>query len=173
MNTPCKTLTILYNHLIVKKGSSTSLNPIITPSSATNKILNYTSSNPTCVSISAQGVIQALQQGYANITITTTDKTNLYVLVNIQVINHFTRVTGIGINRIRYTMKLNTHLELLAYIQPTNATNQSIIWTKSNNNVNINNNGLVTALQAGTTIITATSLDNSNYHATCEIISQN
>ncbi len=49
---------------------------------------------------------------------------------------------------------------LTATILPTNATNQKVIWKTSNNNIiSINNDGVITAIENGTAIITA-SVDN-------------
>ena len=59
--------------------------------------------------------------------------------------------------------------QLVATVNPTYATNKSVTWTSSNNNVaTVDANGLVTAKSAGTAIITVTTADGGKT-ATCTI----
>ncbi|WES33262.1 Ig-like domain-containing protein [Ruminiclostridium papyrosolvens DSM 2782] len=50
---------------------------------------------------------------------------------------------------------------ITATISPSNATNKNIIWSSSNKTVATVNNGIVTPLAEGTTIISAVSADDS------------
>ena len=59
--------------------------------------------------------------------------------------------------------------QLTSTIQPSNATNQNVTWTSSNSSVaTVNNNGLVTAMAAGSAIITVKTVDG-NKTATCSV----
>lgn len=61
---------------------------------------------------------------------------------------------------------------LIATIKPSNATDNSLIWSSSDRSVAEVVDGTVTALKTGTAIITATSYDG-NHKATCEVIVNN
>lgn len=57
---------------------------------------------------------------------------------------------------------------ITAIIAPSNTTNEAVIWTSSNPNVAIVNDGLITAVGIGTAIITAT-ITAENKSASCSI----
>ena len=55
-------------------------------------------------------------------------------------------------------------LQLNATVSPANATDKTIVWSSSNSDVaSVNQNGIVTANNAGTAIITAKSSNASVY----------
>lgn len=60
--------------------------------------------------------------------------------------------------------------DLIAQVLPLSATDQSVIWSSSDNDVvSVDEYGHVTALKAGSAIITATSNQDSNFSASCSI----
>lgn len=61
-------------------------------------------------------------------------------------------------------------LNLSSTVLPENATNKALNWDSSNKSVaTVNSSGVVTALSAGTTTITATAVDGSNKAATATV----
>lgn len=52
---------------------------------------------------------------------------------------------------------------------PSNASNKNLIWSSSDTNVATVSDGIVTALNKGTTVITATSKENNSIKATIEV----
>lgn len=52
---------------------------------------------------------------------------------------------------------------------PSNASNKNLIWSSSDTNVATVSDGIVTALNKGTAVITATSVENSSIKATIEV----
>ena len=57
----------------MKKGESLNLVATITPSTATNKNVTWTSSNEKVVTVSKEGIITAIEEGTTTITVTTED----------------------------------------------------------------------------------------------------
>ena len=76
-------------------------------------------------------------------------------------------VTSVSLNQTSATLNIGDTLTLQATVLPENATNKGVSWSASNGNVSVDD-GLVTALQAGTATVTATSLDGS-ITASCDI----
>jgi uncharacterized protein YjdB len=71
-------------------------------------------------------------------------------------------VTGVSVSPSTVTVGLGSTQQLNATIAPANATNQNINWTSSNASVaTVNAYGLVTAVTAGITTITATTVDGN------------
>lgn len=72
--------------------------------------------------------------------------------------------TSIILNQNNVVINLNAKTKtvaLSATLEPSNVTDKSILWTSSNPDIAIVNNGVVTAKKPGATVITASSKDNS------------
>lgn len=71
-------------------------------------------------------------------------------------------VTGITLNKTELTLESYDSQELIATILPEDATNKTVLWTSSNTSVAmVHANGNVSAFQAGTAVITATTEDGA------------
>lgn len=76
-------------------------------------------------------------------------------------------VTGVTLNKTTQSLTIDETVQLVATIEPTNATNQNISWSASNGNCTVSN-GLVMAVAAGNCTITATTEDG-NRTASCVV----
>lgn len=78
-------------------------------------------------------------------------------------------VTGISLSQKTKTMDINTFSELVATLEPANATNQAITWSTDNENVvKVDQQGALASKAVGKAIITATSQDG-NFSATTTV----
>lgn len=78
-------------------------------------------------------------------------------------------VTGVTLNKNTTSIEAGQSEQLTAVVQPTNADNQTVTWSSSNPAVaSVDENGLVSALSAGTANITVTTEDG-NKTATCAV----
>lgn len=77
-------------------------------------------------------------------------------------------VTGVSLDKTSETLEIGGTTTLTATVAPSNATNKNITWSSSNTSVATVNNGVVTAVAAGTADITVTTEDGS-FTATCAI----
>ncbi len=98
-----------------------------------------------------------------------------YVDLNSDVINGYkggssdpVAVTGVQLDVTSKTLKTNQELQLNATVSPSNASDQSVLWTSSDDNVATVHNGLVRTINEGSATITATTTDGG-FSATCEI----
>ncbi len=79
-------------------------------------------------------------------------------------------ITGLTLNKTSATLKAGGTVELTATIAPDNTTqSKSVNWKSSDPQVATVSGGKVTAISAGTTTITATSVGNNAISATCTI----
>ena len=140
----------------------------VTPSDASNKKVNWKSSNTSVATVSSTGVVTAKAVGTANITATTTDGTSLSATCKVTV--EPTLVTSLSLNRSVATLKTNETITLIANVFPTAAQNRTVTWSSSDTSVaTVSSEGVVTALKVGTATITATTTDGSNLTATCKV----
>ena len=77
-------------------------------------------------------------------------------------------VTDVTLNKSMLSMKVGESDTLTATVTPTNATNQAVTWTSSNEAVATVTNGTVNAVGVGTATITVTTTDGS-YTASCTV----
>ena len=78
-------------------------------------------------------------------------------------------IAGISLNKTTLTLETGNSETLVVTVAPTNATNKTVAWKSSNENVvTVTNGGVVTAISAGTVNITATTEDGGKT-ATCVV----
>ena len=68
-------------------------------------------------------------------------------------------VTGISLNKTSASTKIGGTVELIATVNPSNATNKTVIWASSNADVATVTGGVVKGIKVGTATITATTAD--------------
>ncbi|MHC1684078.1 MAG: Ig-like domain-containing protein [Clostridiaceae bacterium] len=147
-------------------GGSTTLTPSIAPENATNQGVKWTTSDATVATVT-NGVVKGLKIGTVTITATTLDG-SFSDKCTITVTDNPDRVTGIDLDKTKLTLILGNSDLLTATIAPSTAKNKDVIWQSSNTNVATVKGGLITAVNVGTTIITATSADGGQT-STCVI----
>ena len=79
------------------------------------------------------------------------------------------KVTGVTLSETTLTLDVGKSKTLTPTITPENATNPNVTWSSDNQNVATVENGIVTAIKAGTATITATAADGSGEKATCTV----
>ena len=149
-------------------GGTETLTPTITPSNTTDKTVTWKSSDPTVASIGSDGKLTALKAGQTTITVTTTNG-GFTATCQVTVSNAIVSVISVSLNKTTMELKEGEAEMLTARINPSTATNQTVSWKSSNIAVaTIDENGEVTAHNAGTATITVTTADG-NKTATCTV----
>ncbi len=159
-------ITLSSESISLVEGDSETLTATVSPSNATNKNVIWKSSNTSVATVS-NGKVTALKAGTATITVTTDDggKTAAcQVTVNARIYN----VESVSLDKTSITLTEGDSETLTATVSPSNATNKNVIWKSSNTSVATVNNGVVTALKAGTATITVTTEDGGKT-ATCQV----
>lgn len=154
-------------------GDSFYLYSTVLPSNASNKTLNWSSSNNRIVTV-IDGTITGISSGTCTITCSSTDGSNKSDTCVVTVCEVVTPpedilITNITLNKNSNTVNIGDNFTLTATISPNNATNKSINWSSSNTNIATVTNGYVTTKNKGVCVITCTSTDGSNKSATCNV----
>jgi hypothetical protein len=112
-------------------------------------------------------MVYPLSLGKTIITVTTLDG-NKTAKCDLEVIKRVP-VTGIEQNTIGITLGIGQSEKLIARVLPSNASNQNVIWSSDNTSVaSVDNNGFVTAISEGITIIWVVT-EEGNFKAGCEV----
>ena len=142
-------------------GESVTLNAIVAPDDAPDKTVTWTTSDATVATVE-NGVVKGLKNGKAIITakagecIATCDVTVVVPVVEVV------------LDKTEARMNVGERLAIGAVVMPDNATDKKIVWTTSNNSIATVEDGVVTAINLGKVIITATA-EADEVSATCEV----
>ncbi len=149
-------------------GDTKTITAKATPTTASNTAVEWSSSDENVVSVSSEGVITAKGQGTCIISCTAADgygtKSTCEVTIKQQ-------VTEIALNETTTSLWVGDTKTITATTSPTTASNTSVEWSSSDNNVaSVSSEGVITANGEGTCTITCTAVDRYGTKSTCEVI---
>lgn len=141
----------------------------VLPETATNKSIRWNSSDTAVVTVDQSGKIKAVKEGTAMITASATDGSGTLGHCIVQVKKPEIKVQSITVSSFSSYVAAGRTLSLYAFILPSNATNQNVVWKSSNPDyARVSSDGTVTARTAGiykSVQITATAKDGSGVKA--------
>lgn len=158
-----ETVTLSANNVSLFIGSTTTLTATVDPANTTDKTITWSSSNDQVAKVS-DGVITGVGAGKTTITASCgTASSSCEVKVDP------VKVTGLRLSNENVRMEMSDIIQLSAIVSPENATNNKVNWRSTDTNIaKVDENGLVTGINEGTTRIIATSQDG-NFSASCEV----
>ncbi len=152
------------------EGDRLKLTATVSPSDATNKEIEWSSSVAGVATVDGTGLVTAQKPGRAVITVTAQDGSGVSTSCEITVEKREIKVNGIRLNKERETLTEGDTLKLTATVSPSDATNKEIEWSSSVAGVaTVDGTGLVTAQKPGRAVITVTAQDGSGVSTSCEI----
>lgn len=181
---PVTSIKLSKKSISLNKGKKYTLKASIAPKNAANKAVVWKSSNAKIASVSSKGVVTAKSAGTATITATAKDgsgkkssckvtikgSSNSKILIQELKFDIKERIIVLLPDQYKDTSSkywifggfYNEDYYYDPIIFPSNATNKTLSWKSSNTNVaTVDTNGNITALRAGTTIISASTTDGS------------
>lgn len=154
---------------VMHVGTSAQFTATVLPADATNKLLRWSSSKEKVATVdAATGVVTAKAEGTTDIYATAQDGTDEKGICALTVEPPI-HVEGITMCCCTHTMNVGETGYLSYDIYPADATDQSITWCSSNPDVVRIDvaTGKMTAVCAGTSLITATTNDGSFVASAC------
>ena len=143
------------------------LKATVNPEDATNKQLIWTSSNNDVATVN-NGVVKAIGEGEATITVTTEDG-GYTATCKVTVKKKVIAVTSVTLDNTEIEGKEGDTITLTATVNPEDATNKNVQWITSDSEVATVENGEVKLLSEGEAIITVKTEDGG-YTATCKVV---
>ncbi len=156
-------ITLSETSINMQIGDTHQLTATVLPADAANKNYTWKTDDATIATVE-NGLITAVNYGKTTITATTEDggKTaTCEVEVGVP-------VAGITLDQTEIIIAPGASKKLTATVEPENATNKTLTWTSSDENVAAVANGWVIGVAEGTATITATTEDGG-FVATCQV----
>ncbi|MGL4485241.1 MAG: Ig-like domain-containing protein, partial [Anaerovoracaceae bacterium] len=149
-----ESISINKNQIVLNIGETSLLLANILPANASNKAVTWTSSNTAIADVNQLGEVTGVGKGQAVITATSQDGNKTATVV--AEITSLQLVTTLTINERETNLVIGDTKDLSAKVLPENADDKIIEWSSSNPAVaSVNNNGKITAITKGNTIIKA------------------
>lgn len=135
------------------------------PTNASNNALVYESSDESVLKVDDYGLASALSEGHATVIIKSSDGTNISKEINFKVVR---LISDIIIETADSEIEVGETYQLDAYAIPTNATNTTLSYKSSNEQViTVDNNGIITAISEGNASVIISTTDGTNISKRC------
>lgn len=142
-------------------GDKVTVTAVVEPENADNKNVTWTSDKPAVATVDG-GVVTAVGEGEAKITVTTED--GGYTADFTVRVNPLPKVDVTGVELVgapTKALEIGDKVTVTAKVVPENADNKNVSWKSSKPAVATVANGVVTAVAAGESVITVTTEDGN------------
>ena len=160
-----ESITLNKSEISLEEEQTFKLEATIKPDNTTDKTISWSSENIDIAEVDTNGNISAKKVGETNIKASTNN--GVTATCKVTVTPKTIKVESISLNSTSEEIIKGRQITLVAQILPYNASDKTVTWTSNNENIATVNNGVVTAINEGTAIITAKS--NNGKTATCNI----
>ena len=145
------------------------LKATVEPANATNKDVVFSSSNTNVAVVSNTGLVTAINNGTATITVTSKENPSIMAKCLVKV-GAPVLVTDVTVQPAELNLKTDGTYQLSVSMLPSNADERGVTFESSNTAVaTVSASGLITAKGPGTATITVTAKDSSGKKATCTV----
>jgi uncharacterized protein YjdB len=149
-------------------GTLGEINGKVVPESATNRALEYSTSDDSIVKVYSDGRIFAASAGVATVTVKSVENPDFSHSITITV--EKIPLESISLENVDTELCVGENSRLDVVLYPANASDKSLIWHSSNTDVlSVDENGIVSAISEGEVKVTATAESNFEIVASVKI----
>ena len=149
---PVESVSITQTTASITIGETLQLNASVSPSTATNKEVTWSSSQQSVASVSSAGLVTAVGEGTATITASSGGKQGS---CTVSVSKGHVPVAKIELDKTELSLYEGEEGVLTAIVQPEDATEKTITWNSSDASIATVEDGKVKAVKEGKVTITA------------------
>ncbi len=161
-----ESVSISKNNAELTIGETMQLTASVSPSTAYNKEISWSSSNQSVASVNASGSVTAVGEG---ITIISASADGKKGECTVSVKKSFVAVSEVKLNKTELTIFEGKEETLTASVLPIDATEQTITWSSSDASIATVEDGKVKAIKEGKVTITAKA-GGKEVHCTLSIL---
>lgn len=152
----------------ISLGSSGRVNGDVTPKDATNRTLEYFSSDDSVIKVYSDGRIFAASAGVATVTVKSAENPEFSHSITVTVEEIL--LESISFEDADTEISVGEQARLDVVLYPANASDKSLIWHSSNTDaLTVDKNGTITAISEGEAVITVTAEESGELSASVKI----
>lgn len=164
---PVTSIALSQTSLTLDITKTYQLSATVSPGNAENPAYKWSVADPTIAAVSETGLVTALKKGTTTVTASALDGSGVNGSCTITVVQP---VKSINLDKTSLTIGVARDYQLIATVNPVDASNKSIQWSVADPTVAmVSRNGLVTGLKRGSTIVTASAADGSGVMKPCTV----
>jgi len=164
---PVKKVTIEAGDRKVAVGSRIQLKAVLSPDNVSIPVVKWTSKSPAIASVDDDGVVTGLARGYANITATAADGSDVTGTVALTVTQP---VSALSMTTPQIEVTTGKSATARYTVQPSDASDKTVSWSTSDPSVATVRNGVVTGVKAGECTLFCTSNSNPEVSVTARVV---
>ena len=159
-------MAVTPSRIEIIEGGSAALSARVSPEAASDRVVSWSSSDRSVVTVDKTGTVQGLKPGTATVTATAEGKSGTCaVTVKAKAVG----VTEVTLDKTELTLTEGETETLTATVKPDNADNKKVKWSSDKTEVaTVGGDGRVTAVKAGEATVTVTTEDGGKT-ATCKV----
>lgn len=164
VDVPVQGVAVNPDTAVLKVDDTLQLRVIITPANAANKKVAWKSSNPSVLTVDENGLVTAVSPGFAAVAVHSEDGCHMaFSNIIIEEKNPVVLVESVSITPDSLSVEIGDTRKLNAQVLPACATNPTISWTSSDDNIaTVDNAGNVVAISPGSCRIMVITEDGSH-----------
>lgn len=167
---PVSMIFIDEEQLELTEGDMGRLTAAVYPANATDRSVEWSSSDESVVKVSADGELTALVPGEAVITVKATDGSEVEATCRVKVLKRIILVDALTLDEESLELTEGDSRTLTAVIGPDDATDRTVDWSSSDESVvTVTADGTVTALRPGEAVVKVSAHDGSGLEASCSV----
>ena len=148
-------------------ADSFQLTVVVKPDNAFDRSVTWKSSDESIVTVDENGVVTAVGHGETHVVATAKDGSGVRASAKIYVEQGVEHIT---LSETAVSLYEGETMRLDATVEPEEAQNRSVVWSSSDEQVaQVSKCGVITAVNAGSCVITATAEDGTGTAASCEV----
>lgn len=152
------------------EGDTRALAAAVYPANATDRRVEWRSSDESVVTVSADGLLTALVPGEAVVTVAALDGSGVEVSCDVKVLKRIIPVAGVTLDVSEMELIEGDTHGLSAIVTPDDATDNGVDWSSTDESVAVvAADGTVTAVAPGMAEIKATAHDGFGQEAVCRV----
>ena len=162
-----ESITLSETSFVINVGKTKRITAQVLPTNTNDKSVTWTPSDETVATVTSNGTVKPVAPGTCTITCASKDLPQVYATATVEVHQLVTRV---AFQEKSLSFDVNTTCQTYWEIEPANATDKSVTFTSSNEDIaTVDANGLVTGHKRGSCTITVKTADGSNRKASIKI----